>query len=921
MKWANVVFKNAQQSEYYIKKMSENGSTAIDRLQLAFNKLDIKTAIQITRETNEIKASFDKIKNSGVASADEVRRAYAAMNRQIANLNPEPVTKQTNSLNLLSLASVAAIAKVQILYSLVNTVMSSIGSIPKTAISAIENYNTSIVTNAALITSMNNGLKDIGEAYKQNKIYAEAVEKVLVRMDTETSASYEQLQLMNRAYIQQGVYLDINNKKAIEGRRNTANALAVIAQATPNPNMQFGQEIRGLMTGTMKEGNALLKMLVGIDQDIVAKIERWKKAGTIDENIGKLLVGFAAAQGDIDSMWETVKSTMATIRDEVLRGGLAPAFHEIVLQMKEINKYADANKEKIQAFLRDGFQDIKTVAKFLWESRDAIKLMGEAALFAGFVTGIGKMIVAVVALKRELMAIEWFAKLAAISGGAAGIATGGAAVAAYGGYKVASQANQNQKFATEANLANKMTSGMSVFGNKKPLATAGNMAEFQAAFPMDGPELFALARTKGYISLMASNAAGGASDIYKLQMNVEAIKKLKENIGTIITPSGKGGKASGTSTATSVTDVTKYSRSNDLLLKNIEEYQQMMRDESQRWLEVTTENDRLQEIASNVFNISTMQAGDLKTNRYNTTSPFKDQKLSLFDSGGPVQNIAQYKLRTSDQYSIPQSSISQEQKERADATIGGINEGLNSKAAADNYDIYDSKLADLKKFHEERLKSIIKYSQMEGAVQAEANAAKLKNDQTYADSKRRLDIETAKTGFASLADSLGRIGSLLMEGNKEQFEAGKKMAISSATISMTLGAIQAYTSMTSIPKVGVVLGAIAAAAVVAAGMANIAKIESQSYEGREFGGPVTAGQSYIVGEKRPELFTPGVSGVITPYVPANGRGQSSVTQVNNFSMGVTDTVRSEIGRMAPMFKQLAVQAVQEAQRGGQLQAA
>jgi len=234
---------------------------------LAFNKLDIKTAIQITRETNEIKASFDKIKNSGVASADEVRRAYAAMNRQIANLNPEPVTKQTNSLNLLSLASVAAIAKVQILYSLVNTVMSSIGSIPKTAISAIENYNTSIVTNAALITSMNNGLKDIGEAYKQNKIYAEAVEKVLVRMDTETSASYEQLQLMNRAYIQQGVYLDINNKKAIEGRRNTANALAVIAQATPNPNMQFGQEIRGLMTGTMKEGNALLKMLVGIDQD------------------------------------------------------------------------------------------------------------------------------------------------------------------------------------------------------------------------------------------------------------------------------------------------------------------------------------------------------------------------------------------------------------------------------------------------------------------------------------------------------------------------------------------------------------------------------------------------------------------------------------------------------------------------------
>ncbi len=42
-----------------------------------------------------------------------------------------------------------------------------------------------------------------------------------------------------------------------------------------------------------------------------------------------------------------------------------------------------------------------------------------------------------------------------------------------------------------------------------------------------------------------------------------------------------------------------------------------------------------------------------------------------------------------------------------------------------------------------------------------------------------------------------------------------------------------------------------------------------SIPGREHGGPVRAGQPYIVGEKRPELFVPGVDGTIVPRVPTS----------------------------------------------------
>lgn len=53
---------------------------------------------------------------------------------------------------------------------------------------------------------------------------------------------------------------------------------------------------------------------------------------------------------------------------------------------------------------------------------------------------------------------------------------------------------------------------------------------------------------------------------------------------------------------------------------------------------------------------------------------------------------------------------------------------------------------------------------------------------------------------------------------------------------------------------------------------------SSLFTPRAGGGPVTKGQSYIVGEKRPEVFVPNQNGVIIPRVPTN-MGSSSGTQV------------------------------------------
>ena len=71
---------------------------------------------------------------------------------------------------------------------------------------------------------------------------------------------------------------------------------------------------------------------------------------------------------------------------------------------------------------------------------------------------------------------------------------------------------------------------------------------------------------------------------------------------------------------------------------------------------------------------------------------------------------------------------------------------------------------------------------------------------------------------------------------KKYFEKNKKIQIAQAYIATFQSAVQAYGAMAGIPVVGPVLGAIAAAAAIVAGLANVSKIKSTEYESSGGGG-------------------------------------------------------------------------------------
>ncbi|MGM5018727.1 hypothetical protein [Tardiphaga sp. 367_B4_N1_1] len=67
---------------------------------------------------------------------------------------------------------------------------------------------------------------------------------------------------------------------------------------------------------------------------------------------------------------------------------------------------------------------------------------------------------------------------------------------------------------------------------------------------------------------------------------------------------------------------------------------------------------------------------------------------------------------------------------------------------------------------------------------------------------------------------------------------------------------------------------------------------------RAGGGPVSAGQAYVVGENRPELFVPNQSGTIIPSIPtAKAAGGSNVTVAPSYQIDATGADQAAIARL------------------------
>lgn len=163
----------------------------------------------------------------------------------------------------------------------------------------------------------------------------------------------------------------------------------------------------------------------------------------------------------------------------------------------------------------------------------------------------------------------------------------------------------------------------------------------------------------------------------------------------------------------------------------------------------------------------------------------------------------------------------------------------------------------------------------------------------------------------------GKVADNLKTSLGEASSAYKAFALVQATIATYTGAIEAYKSASAIPVVGPFLAPVAAAAAVAAGLANISRIRSA----REQGGQLSAGQVSTIAERgKPEVIMPaGASRVRTAQqmkeiMGQNGSssGPSNVTIVNNTSsqIGNVSTEQDDEGRLRIIIEEQVAASLQ-----------
>jgi hypothetical protein len=180
-------------------------------------------------------------------------------------------------------------------------------------------------------------------------------------------------------------------------------------------------------------------------------------------------------------------------------------------------------------------------------------------------------------------------------------------------------------------------------------------------------------------------------------------------------------------------------------------------------------------------------------------------------------------------------------------------------------------------------------------IEAEANrAAEIEKKIAAERTKALLQMEDIfMSGKSDRAKAAYRIGVNLM--NKEKRDNAERIISESY-----VAAMKAYSALAKIDIVGPVLGAAAAAAVIATG----ATYAAGALSGRALGGQVRPGESYVVGERGPEILTMGnAGGRVTPNSAITNNSRLTYAPTVNISGGATDQDRAMF--MAELRRQKA----------------
>ena len=175
-------------------------------------------------------------------------------------------------------------------------------------------------------------------------------------------------------------------------------------------------------------------------------------------------------------------------------------------------------------------------------------------------------------------------------------------------------------------------------------------------------------------------------------------------------------------------------------------------------------------------------------------------------------------------------------------------------------------------------------------------------------------------GSLELGDALINMENLLFDHKDKKSKAALRIGVNLANAEKRenakkimsdaySAAMSAYKSLAGIPVIGPALGAAAAAAILATG----AQYATQSLTGRALGGQVRPGESYMVGERGPEVLTMGnMNGSITPNEAISNNSSQVVNKTANVSFNIQANDTQGFDELLVQRRGLIINVINEA---------
>jgi hypothetical protein len=306
----------------------------------------------------------------------------------------------------------------------------------------------------------------------------------------------------------------------------------------------------------------------------------------------------------------------------------------------------------------------------------------------------------------------------------------------------------------------------------------------------------------------------------------DTFDKVTETIKDYVTETINQAKAVTETTKAAGRAAVEFARLNAQFLKEAEEQRQIRDDETKTFAERIEANNELNKILEKQQKLQREQVQigiDAAQAQYNINAS-EENWLALQTEKNAMLELEETITGQLSEQKTNQVSLERELAEvKNEVLLEGL-EGL------------ELELQELERAYELKLDMARKAGEDDAAITEKYEKEKAGIVKSYQKDVVKWSEMSSEAQLGIASDAAGQMATIM----GEETEAGKAFAVIQATIDTYKGATAAYASMASIPVVGPALGAIAAGAAIAAGLANVNAIMSAGGGG---GGAVAGGGS------------------------------------------------------------------------------